>query len=123
MAAQEAATLRFILNKKRKKHGHLQEAMSPNTHGLQPSRGEKQMAPISSNTSKAQVNAGKQTKPRGPGPLRRLLPFIKPYAALYLVGIVGVALANLGFNVVFARMIIDFTRGAMEISPRAILVR
>lgn len=79
------------------------------------------MAPISSNTSKAQVNAGKQTKPRGPGPLRRLLPFIKPYAALYLVGIVGVALANLGFNVVFARMIIDFTRGAMEISPRAIL--
>ena len=79
------------------------------------------MAPISSNTSKAQVNAGKQTKPRGPGPLRRLLPFIKPYAALYLVGIVGVALANLGFNVVFARMIIDFTCGAMEISPRAIL--
>ncbi len=55
-------------------------------------------------------------------PLRRLFPFLKPYTAGYLVGIAGIALANLGLNILFARMLMEFTRGAMAVSSHAILV-
>ena len=56
------------------------------------------------------------------GPLRRLFPFLKPYTAGYLIGITGIALANLGLNILFARMLMEFTRGAMAVSSHAILV-
>ncbi len=66
--------------------------------------------------SRANARAERQAKV-----LQRLFQFMKPYTAGYLTGIAGMALVSLGIHVLFARMLMDFTRGAMAVSTRAIL--
>lgn len=72
-----------------------------------------------SHNNGGETTSGKQSKF---APLRRLFPFLKPYTVSYFIGILGLALANLGLNIFLAQMLMEFTQGTMEVSSQLILV-
>ncbi|HHT85278.1 MAG: ABC transporter ATP-binding protein [Bacillota bacterium] len=80
--------------------------------------GPAQQPALQPDAGKSHANARAERQPKV---LQRLFQFMKPYTAAYLTGIAGIALANLGINVLFARMLMDFARGAMAVDTRAIL--
>lgn len=48
--------------------------------------------------------------------LKKILAFLKPHALGYAAGIIGIGFANFFMNVFLARMLMDLTRGIMELS-------
>lgn len=51
-----------------------------------------------------------------PANLRRIAFFLRPHAALYVAGILGIGFANLFINVFLARMLMDLTHGIVAVS-------
>jgi ATP-binding cassette subfamily B protein len=48
--------------------------------------------------------------------LKKILSFLKPYSLSYIAGIIGIGFANFLINAFLARMLMDLTRGIMELS-------
>jgi ATP-binding cassette subfamily B protein len=48
--------------------------------------------------------------------LRKIIAFLKPHAPGYAAGIIGIGFANFFMNVFLARMLMDLTKGIMELS-------